>query len=77
MEVLISVLPFIQIGLAVLLVAGILLQRSDASMGGMFAGGGDGPTTQFSRRGVEKQLFNTTVAIAILFVLSNVLAYLL
>ena len=77
MQTLVLVLPYIQIALAFLLVGGVLLQRSDASIGGALSGGSDGPATQFSRRGAERQLFNATVIVAILFVLFNILAYLL
>lgn len=77
MEILNSVLPYLQVILSVLLIGGVLLQRSDASLGGALSGGGDGPSTQFTRRGAEKQLFNATIVIAVLFVLSNVLSFLL
>lgn len=62
-------LPYIQILLSVLLVVGILLQRSDAGLGGAF-GGGDGSATHNTRRGFEKLLFNGTIIIAFLFALS-------
>ncbi|MEX0910073.1 MAG: preprotein translocase subunit SecG [Candidatus Paceibacterota bacterium] len=77
MQTLVLVLPYIQIALAFLLVGGILLQRSDASIGGALSGGSDGPSTQFSRRGAEKQMFNTTIMVAVLFVFSSILSYLL
>jgi len=77
MQTLVLVLPYIQIALAFLVIGGVLLQRSDASVGGALSGGSDGPATQFSRRGAEKQLFNATIIVAVLFVLSNILAYLL
>ena len=77
MQTLVLVLPYIQIALSFLLVGGVLLQRSDASVGGALSGGSDGPATQFSRRGAERQLFNATIVVAILFVFSNILAYLL
>ena len=64
-----QILPYIQIGLSVLLVAAILFQRSEASLGSAF-GGGDAGGTSFSRRGFEKLLFNATIVIAVLFVLS-------
>lgn len=64
-----QILPYIQIVLSILLVAGILLQRSEASLGSAFgvdsAGGG-----RFARRGFERTLFKATVVIAILFGLS-------
>ena len=65
----VQILPYIQILLSVLLVVGILLQRSEASLGGAF-GGGDASGTRFVRRGFEKLLFNATLVIAVLFALS-------
>jgi len=71
-----DLLPFIQIGLSVALVAFILLQRSDAGVGGTF-GGQDGAGGNFQRRGFEKTLFRGTILIAILFVVSAFAALLL
>lgn len=71
MEALENFLPYIQIILSVLLIASILMQRSDASLGGAF-GGGDSPSSSFyTKRGGEKILFNITVVIALLFALSS------
>ena len=64
-----GILPYIQIILSMLLVAGILLQRSEASLGGAF-GGADAGGGRFTRRGFEKIIFNATIVIAILFALS-------
>jgi len=63
------ILPYIQIILSLLLITGVLLQRSEASLGAAF--GGDSATGgRFTRRGLEKILFNATLVVAILFVLS-------
>lgn len=64
-----QILPYIQIILSILLVVGILLQRSEASLGGAF-GGSDATGGKFARRGFEKLLFNATLVLALLFVLS-------
>lgn len=64
-----SVLPFVQIILSVLLIATILMQRSEAGLGAVF-GGGESDTFHKTRRGLEKVLFRATIVIAILFVLS-------
>ncbi len=62
-------LPFIQIILAVLLIAAILLQQRGSSLGGAF--GGDNFSSAFhKRRGAELFLFKFSIGIAILFVLS-------
>jgi len=76
MELLNTVLPYIQIALAILLVGGVLLQQTGAGLGGAF--GGDNFSSGFhSRRGIEKLLFNMTVVVAVLFVLSAFAALLL
>lgn len=65
-------LPYIQVILAVLLVAGVLLQQRGSSLGGAF--GGDNFSAGFhKRRGGEQFLFKFTLGIAILFVVSTLL----
>ena len=68
-----AILPFIQIGLVVVLTVAILLQQSDAGVGGAF-GGADSVSTWRTRRGFEKFLFTATIVLAILFIASAVLA---
>lgn len=65
-------LPYIQVILSVLLVAGILLQRSEASLGAGF-GSDSSSGHRFMRRGFEKTLFNGTIVIAVLFAISALL----
>lgn len=66
------ILPYIQIILSLLLIGGVLLQRSEASLGATF--GADNATGgHFTRRGMEKLLFNATILVAILFVISTIL----
>ena len=72
MQSLISVLPYIQIGLSVLLIVVILLQQSAAGLGGAF---GDNFSSGFhTKRGFEKTLFNASIVIAVLFVISALVA---
>lgn len=73
MELLITILPYIQITLSVLLIVVILMQQSDAGLGSAF-GGGDSSTLHHTRRGFEKILFNSTIVIAVLFALSALAA---
>ncbi len=74
MTVIASTLPYIQIGLSIVLVALVLLQRSEAGLGGAF-GGGDGFSSGFhTKRGFEKTLFTTTIVIALLFVVTAFLS---
>lgn len=64
-----SILSYIQIFLAVILVVAILMQQTDASLGAVF-GGGDAEASGRTRRGFELTLFKSTIFIAVLFVLS-------
>ncbi|MSR87685.1 MAG: preprotein translocase subunit SecG [Candidatus Zambryskibacteria bacterium] len=62
-------LPYIQVILSILLIVGVLLQRSEAGLGAGF--GSDNATGgRFMRRGFEKTLFIGTILIGILFTLS-------
>ena len=55
------------------MVVAILIQKSEAGVGGSF-GGSDNFNSGFqTRRGFEKKLFYFTIVIAILFVISTVL----
>lgn len=75
MQTIVRFLPYIQIVLSVLLVAGILLQQSAAGLGGAF---GDNFSSAFhTRRGFEKTVFNASIVLAILFVISAVASFLL
>ena len=69
-----AALPYIQIALSLLLIAGIVLQNRGASLGGAF-GGDNFASTFYKRRGAEKFLFNATIVIAILFVLSAIAGF--
>jgi len=73
-QFIINALPYIQIALSLLLAAGVLLQHSDASLGGAFGGSDNWSSTFHTRRGFEKILFNGTIVIAILFTFSSILA---
>ena len=66
-----GLIPYIQIILSVLLIAGVLLQQSEAGLGGAF-GGGDGFSSGFhTKRGAEKIIFIATIVIGVLFVASS------
>ena len=62
-----NVLMAITIGSAVLLIVAILLQQRGASLGAGFGGSSELFTT---RRGLDKNLFEVTIFLAITFVLS-------
>ncbi len=67
-------LPWIQIILSILLIISVLLQKSEASLGGAFGSGNDGGSTYHTRRGFEKFLFRFTIVLATLLVASSILA---
>jgi protein translocase SecG subunit len=69
-----SMLPWVQIILSILLIITILLQKSDSGLGGAFGSGNDGGSTYHTRRGFEKTLFRFTIFLAILLVVSSILA---
>lgn len=76
MQAFVSVLPYAQIILSVLLIAGIVLQQRGATLGGAF-GGDNFASTFHKRRGAEKFLFTATVVVAILLVVSALANFLL
>ena len=69
MEIIRTVLPYVQIILSILLVAAILLQQRGSSLGGAF-GGDNFSATYNKRRGAELFLFKLSVGLSILFVAS-------
>ena len=69
METIIGILPLFQVVLSVLLIVAILMQRTGTGLGGTF--GGDNFSSGFhTRRGIEKTLFNATIVLASLFVIT-------
>ena len=75
MTIIATMLPYIQIILSIILAATVLLQQSDAGVGGVL-GGGDSGGLYHTRRGFEKFLFITTIVVSILFIASTVIAIL-
>ncbi|MCA9361472.1 preprotein translocase subunit SecG [Candidatus Kaiserbacteria bacterium] len=68
-NVVLPVLPYVQITLSILLAAAILLQQRGSSLGGAF--GGDNYSSAFhKRRGGELFLFRLSVILGVLFVFS-------
>lgn len=76
MEFIQSILPWVQIALSVLIMATVLMQRSEAGLGGAF-GGDDSTTVHRTRRGFERTLFISSIVFGILFVASALLAALI
>jgi len=62
-----TILQIITVGSGVLMMASILLQQRGASLGAGFGSSGELFTT---RRGLDKNLFEATIVLAVFFVLS-------
>ena len=62
-----SILPYITLASAFLIVVAILLQQRGASLGAGFGSSGELFTT---RRGFDKNLFDVTIIFAVIFVVS-------
>ncbi len=71
MTKLIQFLPYVQMGLALLLVIGVLLQQRGTGLSSTFGGAGVGYST---KRGAEKVIFYATVVIAALFIVTSIFA---
>lgn len=67
----VSIIPYIQIVLSALLIGGVLLQQSEAGLGGAFGGGDGFSSGHHTKRGVEKAVFVTTIVTAILFAVTS------
>lgn len=73
---LLTVLPYFQIVVSILLIAAILLQKRGAGLSAAF--GGDADSGSYAtKRGLEKIVFNTTIILAGLFLFSAFLNLLL
>lgn len=62
-----SILQIITLGSAALMIVSILLQQRGATLGAGFGSSGELYTT---RRGLDKNLYEVTIVLAVVFVLS-------
>lgn len=62
-----TILQFVMVGSALLMIISILLQQRGATLGAGFGSSGELYTT---RRGVDKNLFEVTIVFAVIFILS-------
>ena len=60
-----ELIKIIQIIIAILLIAAILLQNRGTGLSGVFGGGGD--NVYMTKRGFEKKIFTATIILSILF----------
>lgn len=68
------ILQIVMVGSAILMLAAILLQQRGATLGAGFGSSGELYTT---RRGLDKNLFEATVILAVIFILSILASLLL
>jgi preprotein translocase subunit SecG len=66
-----TIFYFVQIILSITLIATILLQVKSASLGGAF--GGSDASIYTSRRGLDKVLFQFTIVLAVVFLVTSLL----
>ncbi len=66
-----GIIPYVQIVLSILLMGGILLQQSEAGLGGAFGGGDGFSSGHHTKRGAEKVIFIGTIIIAVLFAVTS------
>jgi len=69
-----SILQIVTVGSAFLMVLAILLQQRGASLGAGFGSSGELYTT---RRGLDRNLYEATIVLAVIFVLSILVGLLL
>lgn len=69
-----TILQVITVGSAALMIISILLQQRGATLGAGFGSSGELYTT---RRGVDKSLFEFTIVLAVIFVMSILASLLL
>jgi preprotein translocase subunit SecG len=62
-----AILQIIMVGSAILMVIAILLQQRGATLGAGFGSSGELYTT---RRGVDKNLFEVTIVLGVIFILT-------
>lgn len=62
-----TILQIVTVGSGILMMIAILLQQRGATLGAGFGSSGELYTT---RRGVDKNLFEATIVLAVIFVLS-------
>lgn len=67
-------LQVVTVGSAILMIIAILLQQRGASLGAGFGSSGELYTT---RRGLDKNLFEVTIVLAVVFILSILVGLLL
>lgn len=77
MDAIANILPFIQIILSILLIIAVLLQYSEAGLGGAFGGSDVFGGVKKTKRGAEKTFFIVTIGIAVLFAVFSLIAILI
>lgn len=66
-----QIIAYSQIVLSILLILGVLLQQSEAGLGGAFGGGDGFSSGHHTKRGAERTIFIATIIIGVLFAVSS------
>ena len=69
-----TILNTVQIIIAILLMIAILMQQRGSGLGAAFGGGGE---VHMAKRGAEKFLYNSTIALAVIFLLLSLVRIIL
>lgn len=72
-----TILSVLQIAVAVLLIISILLQKSASGLGATFGDSDSIDAGYHTRRGFEKILFNFTVVLAVIFLITSLTIFLI
>ncbi len=67
-----AALPYVQVILSLLLIAAIVLQQTSAGLGGVFGGNDD--SVHYTRRGLERTIFQATFVLAVLYFIAAFVA---
>ena len=65
-DIVMKLINILQVVIAIGLITTILMQNRGSGLSGLFGGGGGG-NVYATKRGLEKKLFNATVALAVMF----------
>ena len=74
MDFLEKILPTIQVVVSILLIISILLQQTGSELGAGFGGGSSSSSVISTRRGLEKTLLKVSITLAVLFLITAILA---
>jgi len=74
MDFLEKITPIVQVVVSILIIISVLLQQTGAGMGAGFGGGDSSSNIISTRRGLEKTLLKFTIFLAVIFLITAILA---